>query len=293
MLEMSTTTTDLIEATVSIEAKHEALLQFIRRWPTCLVAFSAGVDSTVLAKAAQLALGDGALAVTGVSRALPEGELDEARQLAAQIGIRHEIVETDELADPNYVSNSPQRCFHCKNELYGRLSRLAAELKRDVVFSGAIAEDLTDYRPGLAAAADHQVEHPLAACGFTKLDVRALAAHWQLPVAEKPASPCLASRIAYGEEVTPTRLAMIDRAEQLLREAGISPVRVRYHRGDLARIEVPLSTLAQFGEPAFRDRIVDEFSALGFKYITLDLAGFRSGSQNAVLQILGATGVIF
>ena len=272
-----------IDAT--LDSKREALVGFIRRWSRCLVAFSAGVDSTVLAKAAKVALGDGAVAVTGVSRALPEGELEAARQLAALIGIRHEIVETDELADPNYVSNNPQRCYHCKDELYGRLVPLAAELNCDVVLSGAIVEDLGDYRPGLTAAAVHRVEHPLAACGLTKEDVRALAVHWELPVAEKPASPCLSSRIAYGEEVTPERLEMIDRAEQVLRECGFATLRVRYHRGDLARIEVPLPALSTFCEPAFRSWIVEEFTVLGFKYVTLDIAGFRSGSQNAVLKL--------
>jgi len=269
-----------------LSAQRERLLQFIRRWPSCLVAFSAGVDSTVVAKAARLALGDGAVAVTGISAALPDGELEEARQLAALIGIRHEVIQTDELANPGYAQNSPTRCYHCKDELYGQLGRLAAQFQSAVVFSGAIAEDLTDYRPGLKAASEHRVEHPLAACGLTKRDVRALAAYWELPIAEKPASPCLSSRIAYGEEVTPERLAKIDRAEKLLRECGLTTLRVRYHQGDMARIEVPLSELGSFSDPAFRAWIVEELTALGFKYVTLDLAGFRSGSQNAVLPVV-------
>jgi uncharacterized protein len=269
----------------ALDDKRETLLRFIRRRPSCLVAFSAGVDSTVLAKAAQLALGDRAVAATGVSAALAEGELAEAKSLAALIGIRHEIVETNELADPDYVANRPHRCYHCKDGLYARLVGVAARLNCDVVYSGAIVEDLGDYRPGLAAAAEHGVEHPLAACGITKSDVRALAAQWELPVADKPASPCLSSRIAYGEEVTPQRLAMVDKAEQLLRQCGFAPLRVRYHRGDLARIEVPLPALSTFCEPAFRAWVVEEFLALGFNYVTVDIAGFRSGSQNAVLPL--------
>jgi len=273
-----------------LAAKRENLLQYIRRWPSCLVAFSAGVDSTVVAKAARLALGDRAIAVTGVSAALPDGELDSARRLAALIGIRHEVINTEELSQAGYVENSPARCYHCKDELYGRLARLAQQFDCAVVLSGAIAEDLTDYRPGLQAAAEHRVQHPLAACGLTKPEVRALASHWELPIAEKPASPCLSSRIAYGEEVSAERLAMIDRAEQLLRQCGFTTLRVRYHKGDIARIEVPLPDLDVFTEPAFRAWIVDELTGLGFKYVTLDLAGFRSGSQNAVLVKLKESG---
>ncbi|MCE9544049.1 MAG: ATP-dependent sacrificial sulfur transferase LarE [Planctomycetia bacterium] len=266
-------------------ALTQKLIGFIRRWHSGVVAFSGGVDSAVVAKAAQIALGDGATAVTGVSASLAQGELDDAINLAALIGIRHEIVDTTELDQPEYVANDSRRCYFCKQELYSRLEEVATRLGAEVIFSGAIVEDLGDYRPGLAAAAEHQVEHPLAACGVGKEDVRRLAAHWNLPVADKPASPCLSSRIAYGEEVTPERLAIIDAAERLLRDAGFSPLRVRYHRGDVARIEVPLAELPTLAEPAFGRWVVEEFMALGFKYVTLDLAGFRSGSMNLVLPV--------
>jgi uncharacterized protein len=160
---------------------------------------------------------------------------------------------------------------------------LAARLGLGAVASGANLDDLGDYRPGLTAAAQHEVVHPLAECGLNKADVRELAAHWGLPVWNKPATPCLSSRVAYGEQVTPERLRQIDLAEQYLRGLGISPVRVRYHRGDLARLEVPLEHLAGLADPSQRAALVERFNELGFKYVTLDLAGFRSGSQNAVL----------
>ena len=154
-----------------------------------------------------------------------------------------------------------------------------------VVVNGANLDDAGDWRPGMKAAGEHAVQSPLAECGFNKADVRALAAQWNLPVWDKPASPCLSSRVAYGEEVTPERLRMIDRGEQILRSLGLASVRVRYHRGDLARLEVPLMAVAQLAEPAVRDWIAAEFRQLGFKYITLDLEGFRSGSQNEVLSV--------
>ena len=170
-----------------------------------------------MAKAAQLALGDAAVAVTGVSASLAEGELDAAAALAQEIGIRHEVLETDELANPAYVANAPDRCFHCKTELYTQLATLAQRLGVKEIASGTNLDDLGDYRPGLAAAAAYGVRQPLADCEFTKADVRALATAWNLRAADKPASPCLSSRVAYGQTVTPERLRMIDAAEQLVR----------------------------------------------------------------------------
>lgn len=272
--------------TPPLAAKRDRLLALLASYGSCAVAFSGGVDSAVLAKAAQLALGELAIAVTGVSASLAAGELDEARRVAALIGIRHEVLRTDELAQPQYAQNNPDRCYHCKTELYTQLEGLAERLQVAVVVNGANADDVGDYRPGMRAATEHRVASPLLECGFSKGDVRQLAAEWNLPVWNKPASPCLSSRVAYGEEVTPERLAMIDRAEQFLHAAGLSELRVRYHKGDLARIEVPLSDLPRLCDEAFRRELLGQFKSLGFKYVTLDLAGFRSGSLNELLPLV-------
>jgi uncharacterized protein len=270
----------------TLEQNRDRLLDMLRSYGSCLVAFSAGVDSTVVAKAAQIALGDRAVAVTGTSASLAAGELDEARDLARLIGIRHEIIETGEFAQPDYLRNAADRCYHCKTELYTQLEPLAARLGLAVIVNGANADDLGDYRPGMNAAQEHRVRSPLVECGLTKAVVRALAAAWDLPVWDKPASPCLSSRVAYGEEVTPQRLAMIDRAERYLRELGLRTVRVRYHRGDLARLEVPAEAISRLAEPDVRTGLLESLTQLGFKYVTLDLAGFRSGSQNETLPLI-------
>jgi len=269
----------------AIDAKRDALLSALARLESCAVAFSGGVDSAVVAKAAAIALGDAAVAVTGASASLAGGELDEAEKLAQLIQIRHVVVATDELANPDYLKNSPDRCYHCKTELYTQLERLLPGLGVKTIVNGANADDRGDYRPGMQAAAEHRIHSPLAECGITKSEVRELAAMWDLPVWDKPATPCLSSRIAYGEEVTPERLAMIDKAEQFLRERGLKNLRVRYHGGDLARIEVPLADLPRLCETDLRRELTAELRRLGFKFVTLDLEGFRSGSLNQLVQI--------
>lgn len=269
----------------NLHAKRDQLLALIRGYESCAVAFSGGIDSTVVAKAAQLALGDAALAVTGTSASLAAGELDEARQLAALIGIRHQVIQTAEFNNPQYVRNAPDRCYHCKSELYTQLDQLAEQLQVAVVFNGANLDDLGDYRPGMQAATEHRTRSPLAECGFHKSDVRELAALWQLPTWDKPATPCLSSRVAYGEEVTPERLAMIDQAEQYLRESGLRSLRVRYHKGDLARVEVPPEALERLCQSGAREALVARLKTLGFKFVTLDLEGFRSGSLNSLVTI--------
>jgi uncharacterized protein len=266
-----------------IAAKRDRLLELLRSYGSCAVAFSGGLDSSVLAKAARLALGDRAVAVTGVSASLASGELEACIELARSIGIRHEILPTEELSLPEYRANQADRCYHCKNDLFGRIEALAKRCGAAVVADGSNADDHDDHRPGLRAARDRQVKSPLAKCGLTKAELRALAAHWGLPTADKPATPCLSSRIAYGEEITPERLAMVDQAERYLRERGFRPLRVRYHRGGLARIEVAPEALPRLLEPALRNELLRFFQSLGFKYISLDLEGFRSGSLNAVL----------
>ncbi|MBI3465764.1 MAG: ATP-dependent sacrificial sulfur transferase LarE [Planctomycetes bacterium] len=279
--------THLISQSLSAELlqKRDQVLSMLASYGTCAVAFSGGVDSAVVAKAAHVALDERAVAVTAVSDSLADGELEQASRLAALIGIRHVVLRTREFENPDYLRNNPDRCFHCKTELYTQVEAMARELNVAVIANGANLDDQGDYRPGMVAARDHSVRSPLVECGLTKAEVRQLAAHWELPVWDKPASPCLSSRIAYGEEVTPERVAMIDRAEQFLRQHGWRELRVRYHRGDLARIELPVEAVAAFCDAAFRRELVEEFRLLGFKYVTLDLEGFRSGSMNQVLPV--------
>jgi uncharacterized protein len=267
-------------------SRRDRLVETLRSYGRVAVAYSGGVDSTVVAQAAQVALGDAAIAVTAVSDSLASGELEEAQALAKQIGIRHQIIRTEEFADPNYLRNNPDRCYFCKSELYGRLSGLLDSLKVDVIASGANTDDAGDHRPGMRAAGENGVRHPLQECGLSKQDVRNLARAWDLPTWDKPATPCLSSRIAYGEAVTPERVRMIDEAEQWLREhEGLRVVRVRYHKGDMARVEVPLEDLPRFVEAQIRGEMVKAFRGFGFKYVTLDLEGFRSGSLNALISI--------
>jgi uncharacterized protein len=261
---------------------------FCRFWPALGEWSSltpAASTVAVVAKAARFALGDDATAVTGVSSSLASGELEEAARLAQLIGIRHETVATQEFSAPAYLANAGDRCYHCKTELYTRLEGLLERYPDAVIVNGANLDDRGDYRPGMTAAREHRVRSPLLECELTKADVRALAAHWQLPVWDKPASPCLSSRIAYGEEVTPERVAMIDRAEQFLRGLGLRELRVRYHKGDLARLEVPAAAIPRLAEPGLCRQIVDHLRSLGFKFVTLDLEGFRSGSLNQLVTI--------
>ena len=194
--------------------------------------------------------------MTAVSDSLAAGELEEAEALARRIGIRHRVIRTEEFADPNYLRNNTDRCYFCKSELYGRLSGLLGELggRRDRL--GGQHRRPGDHRPGMRAAAENGVRHPLQECGLSKADVRALAKAWDLPTWDKPATPCLSSRIAYGEDVTPERVRMIDQAEQWLRQHGLRVLRVRYHKGDLARIEVPLDDLPRLVDLEVRGELI-------------------------------------
>ena len=271
--------------TTELAAKRDALLSQLREYDSVVVALSGGVDSAVVAMAAFLAHGARSIAATGVSASLATGELDQAIAIARQIGIRHEIVETHELSDANYLANRSDRCYHCKNELYSRLESLGDHYPGRVIVNGANADDASDYRPGMTAARERMVRSPLLECGIGKAEVRALARHWGLPIWDKPASPCLSSRIAYGLAVSPERLQMIDRAEQFLRSLGFTTVRVRFHEGELARIEVPLEQIPALMSESDRGQVAERLSEIGFRYVTIDMNGFRSGSLNEALPV--------
>lgn len=267
--------------------KRERLLALLSDLPGVVVAFSGGVDSAVVAQAAYLALGDRAVAATAVSPSLAEGELDGARQLAEQIGISHHILRTSEFTVAGYRANAGNRCYFCKTELYEQIETLLPQLGLTVICNGANTDDLGDHRPGMLAAQEHQVRSPLVEAGCSKADVRALAQHWNLPVWDKPAAPCLSSRIAYGVEVTPERVRRVDRAEAELKTLlGTRELRVRLEEHDLARIEVPLPLLSRFADADVCASVVSQLKALGFRRVTLDLEGFRSGSLNDNLPLV-------
>jgi uncharacterized protein len=259
------------------------LIEFMRPLRRCAVAFSGGVDSAVVAYAANAALGDDAVAVTGVGPSLAQSELEIARQVAAHIGIRHRLVETNESELPEYQRNDGRRCFHCKATLYDAMLRQRSELGFDVIVSGTNRDDLGDFRPGLDAAAERDVRHPLAECGLDKSWVRRLARFWGLHVWDKPAAPCLASRIAYGVAATPERLARIEAAEGFLKSLGFIDLRVRVHQDELARIEVAVGDVARLCAEPIRSRVASQLRKLGFRFVSVDLMGLQPGGLNTLL----------
>jgi len=279
---------------VQPQQSAERLFARLREIAPVGVAFSGGVDSAVVAKAAALA-DPNSMAFTARSPSLPASEMTACEELATTIGIRHQWVGTAELTRDGYRANAGNRCYFCKTELYETLYPLLDRYGLRTLVNGANADDAGDHRPGMVAATEYAVVSPLLDLGFDKATVREIAKIWDLPVWNKPAGPCLASRIAYGVEVTEERLSRIDRAEDILRsylsEDGLPGVdlRVRLDPGDRARIEVPTDLLLRLVDPADRIRLVSEFLELGFRSVSVDLAGFRSGSANAFLPVESLT----
>ena len=259
--------------------KLTQLQTIFKQMERALIAYSGGIDSTLVAKVAYDVLGDRALGVTAVSPSLLPEELEDAKIQAATIGISHELVNTNEMDNPNYTSNPVNRCYFCKSELHDTLKPLALKRGYPYVVDGVNADDLQDYRPGIQAAKERGARSPLAEVGITKLEVRQLSQGLGLPWWDKPAQPCLSSRFPYGEEITIEKLQRVGRAEIYLRNLGYHNLRVR-SQGDTARIELAPEKIKEFVATTDLDKLVAKLQELGFIYVTLDLEGYRSGKLN-------------
>ena len=268
-----------------LQEKYQQLQAIFKEMDRTLIAYSGGVDSALIAKVAQDVLGDRVLAITAMSPSLLSEELVEAEEQAASMGIAHEIVETQEMENPNYTSNPINRCYFCKSELHDTLKPLALERGYPYVVDGVNADDLRDYRPGIQAAKERGVRSPLAEVGFSKLEVRELSKQLGLAWWDKPAQPCLSSRFPYGEAITLEKLQRVGRAEIYLRKLGYRNLRVR-SEGQTARIELPPEKIQEFIMNMDLSQVVKAFHGYGFSYVTLDLEGYRSGKLNQVLGSL-------
>ena len=268
----------------TLHEKKKKLDDYLKELGSVAVAFSSGVDSTFLLKTAQDVLGNHVIAVTAKSCSFPERELKEAQAFCTQEGIKHVIIESEELSIDGFRSNPKNRCYLCKHELFTRISEVAKEYGIRHIAEGSNMDDIGDYRPGLKAAAELSVKSPLREAGLYKKDIRLISKAMGLSTWSKPAYACLASRFVYGEEITEEKLHMIDRAEQFLIERGFFEERVRMH-GNIARIEVPSADIPRLASDEVREAVHDEFKKLGFLFVTLDLKGYRTGSMNATLTV--------
>ncbi len=266
-----------------MKVKKENLGRILEELGSVLVAFSGGVDSTFLLKMALDVLGnEKVLAVTATSSTYPKSELEEARRLAEQLGARHMVIQSEETDIPEFVSNPPNRCYYCKRELFGKLDAIAREQGLRVVVDGSNLDDQSDYRPGRQAAQEFGVRSPLMESGLTKAEIREFSRALGLPTWNKPALACLSSRFPYGSAISVEKLAQVDAAEKFLRGKGFTQIRVRHH-DHTARIEVGRAEMARFFDEAFIAEVVAELKRIGYKYVTLDLEGYRTGSMNEVL----------
>ena len=270
----------------ALAAKYERLLGIIRDMDRVLVAFSGGVDSTFLGRAAKDAVGDRAVLVTADSETYPASELDETRRLAELLGMRHLVVQTRELDNPQYALNSPNRCYFCKEELFAKLGPIAREHDDATMIYGANMDDLGDHRPGMDAAKAAGVRAPLIEAGIWKEEIRVVSRALGLATWDKPSFACLSSRFQYGDAITPEKLRRIDAAEVFVRSLGFRQFRVRHH-DRLARLELPPEEMERLFEDGRRKAVVERFRELGYLYVTLDLQGFRSGSANEILKWIG------
>lgn len=265
-------------------AKEERLRKLFRELESVIVAYSGGVDSSYVAYVANAELGPRAVCITGQSASLPAYQRVEIDDVVKRFGFNHEVIQTEELENDSYRANNPDRCFFCKDELYTKLESVAAARGIQHIVDGSTVDDLGDYRPGRQAASQHAVRSPLIEVGLSKSEVRELSRRVSLPTWDKPASPCLSSRIAYGTTVTIERLSKIDRGEEILREFGFREFRVRHH-DQLVRLEIAPAEMDRILRKELIQELATRFRELGFKYVTLDLQGFRSGSMNEVLPV--------